>query len=164
MQVTKFTEKVRGVEFEISVNDDGHFYTIFDNREVRRKTLKELRQALNSLTGQKSLDIPCVRLERGGKSYWHSGDIKPTKCVITAITGLGHSSAVMVKYPDGKKEREYFGGMLRSTASVEKVKQLYAAKVKAEKAYNDYVDKHSMKWEEVLKVAEKLGVGIEVTD
>lgn len=147
------TTEIRGIKFDIDVNDDGSFRTTLDGETLKAPTLDQLKKKLNEHTRakQKNVKIPFV--------YWDEADWSDSSGKIV------HGVAVGIHVGNGNLLARLGGGdtqQLRGYHRSERyfdpkhaaqLEKLWKAKEAAKKAIEEFAEEHAI--EDLKKLVEK---------
>lgn len=137
---------VKGLTYEIGVTQEGKFFIQDDLDHLSDNTLDGLRKKILKRTNKKEFNIPIVYVGGG----WGNDD------TIQCVTATGihdRTNSLLVKHRDGEPDTISIHASRRvldlTYAELNKLKRLQAAKLKAEKAFDDFLCEKKFDWDRV---------------
>lgn len=140
------TYQCDGVDYEISVDNTGSFFTTMEGELVQSPTLEALKKKIGAKQRRKTikLNLPATIREAGS---WRSTGKKPT-FIQVQVTGI-HSRNKNVLYrreDNGKADSVGYSDDIYkrlTPADIAEYLRLWQATVDAEKAFDDFKTKHT---------------------
>jgi hypothetical protein len=132
--------EVKGKKFDVSINDQGHFYANFDGDQVRAESLKQLTDKLaNRIAKSKRVAVPICIWER------ESWSDKPGRIRTGTIIGIhGSNNNLLVKFDDEPTSEQVSYGDFFDPKDAKELKRLAEASVQAEQAFEEFKKEHEI--------------------
>jgi hypothetical protein len=142
------TIKVKGIDYKVSVDKTGIFWTTLNGSQITAKNLDALRDKIARTI--KPVSIPVVTIS---DDWW---DDEQGEIIDYTITGIhGGNNNIMVKKKGHKDASQLRATFYNPGIDRKKLKELRAAKTKANNDYDAFLEKHEIKKETILAEIER---------
>lgn len=134
------TIKIRGISFDIFINNQGKFFTQIDGDDVKADSFDALKKKLMSSTGRKSISIPFVYWEDAG---WNSESGHLVRGVCVGMHAGNDNLLVKLGNDQGTQQfSAYHHEQHFDPKHAEEITRLQEALTSANKAWEKFKEKH----------------------